>query len=170
MLRLLLLLKSFFAASNKKVAKATCEHVIFFKFSHTGSTWLVDELNGVSGFSIIPEFLTGTFAQSGVTAARQVAKDAADARRVFSELLAKPCAKDERVVGFAQNPIHSTLLHLDGFSWDFLSDLQRSRPFIVVSWTRTNLVSRARAQFYPKGPALSARRTRDARRCDTVTA
>ena len=35
------------AAARAALQRAPCEHFIILKYAHTGSTWFVDELNGI---------------------------------------------------------------------------------------------------------------------------
>ena len=49
------------AAARAALQRAPCEHFIILKYAHTGSTWFVDELNGIDRFHVIEEFLMERF-------------------------------------------------------------------------------------------------------------
>ena len=68
-----------------------------------------------------------------------------DIKDHFVEALTRECRGDTRVIGLSQNPAHHTLTRppIGPFDWSFLADLQRKRPFHVVLWYRSNVVSRA---------------------------
>ena len=46
------------AAARAALQRAPCEHFIILKYAHTGSTWFVDELNGIDRFHVCPVPLT----------------------------------------------------------------------------------------------------------------
>ena len=53
------------AAAHAALQRAPCQHFIILKYAHTGSTWFVDELNGIDRFHVIEEFLMERFKESG---------------------------------------------------------------------------------------------------------
>ena len=119
------------AAARAALQRAPCEHFIILKYAHTGSTWFVDELNGIERFHVIEEFLMERFKESG-----EVPASSQDIKDHFVEALTRECRGDTRVIGLSQNPAHHTLTRppIHPFDWSFLADLQRKRPFHVVLW------------------------------------
>ena len=64
-MRALRLAATLAAAARAALQRAPCEHFIILKYAHTGSTWFVDELNGIDRFHVIEEFLMERFKESG---------------------------------------------------------------------------------------------------------
>lgn len=138
MLRAVVALAAAARGALQRTPAAPCKHFIILKYAHTGSTWFVDELNGIDRFYIIEEFLMERFKES-----KELPTSAADIQQHFVEALTRPCEGDVRAIGLSQNPAHHTLtrpgLDWTPFDWRFLADLQRQHPFTVVLWYRSNV-------------------------------
>ena len=74
------------AAARAALQRAPCEHFIILKYAHTGSTWFVDELNGIERFHVIEEFLMERFKESG-----EVPTSSQDIKDHFVEALTREC-------------------------------------------------------------------------------
>lgn len=110
-------------------AGVPCQHFMILKYAHTGSTWFVDELNGIDRFQVIEEFLMERFKES-----KELPTSTEDIRQHFVEALTRPCEGDVRAIGLSQNPAHHTLTRpavpariLIGGSWQIYNGNGPSR-------------------------------------------
>ena len=76
------------AAARAALQRAPCEHFIILKYAHTGSTWFVDELNGIDRFHVIEEFLMERFKESG-----ELPTSSEDIKAHFVEALTRECER-----------------------------------------------------------------------------
>ena len=76
------------AAARAALQRAPCQHFIILKYAHTGSTWFVDELNGIDRFHVIEEFLMERFKESG-----ELPTSSEDIKAHFVEALTRECER-----------------------------------------------------------------------------